>query len=92
MSNANDPRFKDLLRQLRAAGDANRLRILLIISGRRKVCVSEVAEELGMSVAVISHHMRSLAKGGLVVPERHGKRICYIPKDNDLTKLIRKKI
>jgi len=83
---------ESLARQLRAAGDATRLRILRTISARSsrsRICVSEVAAKLGLGIAIVSHHMRTLARGGLVSPERHGKRICYLLNDSKLIKLIR---
>jgi DNA-binding transcriptional ArsR family regulator len=79
-----------LAHQFRAAGDVTRLKILKAISGQKRICVSEVAERLGLGVAIVSHHMRTLARGGLVSPERQGKRICYVINESDITKLIQK--
>ena len=85
-----------LARRFRSASDPSRLRIIQAISDRRKICVSEVAREVGMSVAAVSHHLRALAEEGMVVPERNGKRVCYVPARDgfmpDLKKLIRKYI
>lgn len=84
--------INSLARELKAAGDATRLRILKMISarsGRERICVSEVAKKLGLGIAIVSHHMRTLARGGLVSPERHGKRVCYLLNDSKLIKLIK---
>lgn len=84
--------INSLARQFRAVGDVTRLRILKTISARssrNRVCVSEVADKLGLGIAIVSHHMRTLARGGLVSPERHGKRICYVLNDSKLIKLIK---
>lgn len=61
------------------ASDPNRLEILCKLLKSKKCCVSTVAEELGLSIAITSHHLQILAKNGYVVSEREGKRICYRP-------------
>ena len=73
--------LNELAKLMRTAGDESRLKILCIIFGKKKVCVSDIAEELNMSVAIISHHLQVMSKERLVVPVREGKRICYeLPK------------
>ena len=51
-----------------------------------------LAAALRLSVATASHHLQVMAKDGLVVPVRDGKRICYkLPKTalmNGLKKFI----
>lgn len=85
---------KTLADHLKTAGDPNRLAIIRILGGEDRICVSDIAKRLKMSVAAVSHHMRALARDKLVIPERHGKRICYVfTKDTfvrDLIKLINK--
>lgn len=60
-----------------ALGDANRLKIIKLLASDRDLCVSEVASEVGITVAGISQHMKILEKAGLVVPQRKGQKICY---------------
>ncbi len=66
-----------LARKLIVAGDQRRLKILCIIFDEKKVCVSAIAEQLGMSVATVSHHLQSLSKAGFLEPNREGKQVCY---------------
>lgn len=74
--------LNELAKLMRTAGDESRLKILCIIFDKKKVCVSDIAEELGLSVAIVSHHLQVMSKQGLVVPIREGKKICYeLPKD-----------
>ncbi len=74
-------RLNELAKLLRSAGDESRLRILCVIFAYKKVCVSDIAEELGLGIAIVSHHLRVMARDGLVVSVRDGKRICYtLPK------------
>ncbi len=84
--------LNELAKLMRTAGDESRLKILCIIFGKKKVCVSDIAKELDMSIAIVSHHLQVMSKEGLVVPIREGKRICYeLLKDkfvNDLKKFV----
>ena len=77
---------------MRTAGDESRLKILCVIFSEKKVCVSDIAKELDVSVAVVSHHLQVMSKEGLVTAFREGKRICYeLPKGKfvaDLKKFI----
>ncbi len=84
--------LNELAKLMRIAGDESRLKILCIIFKKKKVCVSDIAKELDMSIAIISHHLQVMSRKGLVVSLREGKRICYeLPKDpfvSDLKKFI----
>lgn len=54
-----------------ALSDENRLAILeLLADGER--CLCDVAESLGISNALASHHVKRLREAGLVVTERRG--------------------
>jgi len=61
-------------------GDENRLRILLCISGQRK-SVSAIAESLGLSQPLVSHHLKELKRSLLVTVEREGPFIYYSLSD-----------
>jgi ArsR family transcriptional regulator len=84
--------MENLAKKLQTAGDPCRLRILCYIISAKKACVSDIAGHLRLSVAIVSHHLQSLAKEGLLESERDGKRICYSFLDgefvSDLKKLI----
>lgn len=85
-------RLNELAKLMRMAGDESRLRILCVIFSKRKVCVSDIAKDLNMSVAIVSHHLQVMSKDKLVNSIREGKKICYeLPKDPfvmDLKKFI----
>lgn len=84
--------LNELAKLMRTAGDESRLKILCTIFSKNKVCVSNIAKELNMSVAIVSHHLQVMSQEGLVVSVREGKKICYeLPKDpfvKDLKKFI----
>ncbi len=85
-------RLNELAKLMRTAGDESRLKILCVIFNEQKICVSDIAKELNMSVAIISHHLQVMVKENLLISIREGKRICYkLPKGrfvNDLKKFI----
>jgi DNA-binding transcriptional ArsR family regulator len=60
-------------RTFRALGDANRRAILDAVRAARRP-VGEIADELGLSQQIVSHHLKVLRTAGLVADERVGTR------------------
>lgn len=85
-------RLNVLAKLMRTAGDESRLKILCTIFNNKKVCVSDIAQELDMSVAIVSHHLLVMSREGMLVPMREGKKVCYELKKgpfvSDLKKFI----
>lgn len=75
-----------LTQLFKVLSDPTRMRILLLISLQEK-CVNEVADELNMSEAAVSHHLRILRMNDLVRYRRDGKLIFY-ELDDDHVRLI----
>ena len=48
---------------------------------RKPLAVSDIAEKLGLSVSLVSHHLRLLKGARLVRAERQGKQIFYEADD-----------
>jgi len=62
--------------QLRAVADGERLRIVCILQdGARNV--TEIANELGVSVVNASHHLQVLRRAAVVATQRRGRKIYY---------------
>lgn len=61
---------------VKAMADGNRLRIILSLAAGKKP-VSRIAEELGISQPLISHHLKELKRALLVHVERSGPFIYY---------------
>jgi len=77
------------LRLLKCVGDETRFQILMTLkSGER--CVCEIFKELGKEQSLISHHLRSLKKCGIVKHRREGKKIMYRLADNSVLELLTK--
>lgn len=60
-----------------ALGDKTRFRLFELIGVKQQICVSQLAEELSLTPACISQHMKVLADAGLLERKRNGKRVCY---------------
>ena len=73
---AKDALFEGLSEVAKALGSGRRSEIVdLLAQGERSV--EEIAGELGQSIANTSHHLRALARAGLVTTRRDGTRIHY---------------
>ncbi len=68
-----------IVKSLRVLGDANRLRMLLLLV-REELSVAELQEILGMGQSTISTHLSQLKHAGLVEDRRAGKNIWYRSK------------
>jgi len=55
----------------RSLSDENRLRILLCVSTEKK-SVNRIADEMGLSQALVSNHLKELKRSLLVTVERNG--------------------
>jgi DNA-binding transcriptional ArsR family regulator len=74
----------DLFRLL---GDASRLRIVVACL-RAPLAVSEIAKRLGLSVSLVSHHLRLLKGARLVRAERRGKQVFYGADDEHVRRMV----
>lgn len=63
--------MKNLDRILKALADRKRMRILMLISGR-KLCVCEIAHILDATQPAISKHLKKLRSAGLIDCEQDG--------------------
>jgi len=73
---AKDALYEAFAEVAKAMASGRRAEIVdLLAQGERSV--EEIAAEIGQSVANTSHHLRALARGGLVGTRRDGTRIYY---------------
>ncbi len=78
-------KLKALANRLQVASEPTRLQILCLIFNKENPCVSEIAKELQLSIAVVSHHLQALYGAKLLEPSRAGKKICYNLIKNNFT-------
>lgn len=77
-----------LAETFRLLGDPSRLKILLsCLSG--PISVGEIAEKLGLSLSLVSHHLRLLRGARLVKGERRAKQIFYEIADQHVSQVLR---
>lgn len=77
-----------ILKSLRAVGDVNRLRILLLLD-REELAVAELQEILGLGQSRISTHLAQLKQADLVEDRKQGKNSLYQLKDRHLVDVVR---
>src|SRR5512135_2737020 len=68
--------FAELRRFLNALGDPTRQQIVMVLSHER-LNVSELTERFPLSRPAMSHHLKVLSHGGLLVRERQGRERVY---------------
>ena len=69
-------------------GEPNRLRIVLACL-KAPVSVGVLADELGLSPSLVSHHLRLLRAARLLAGRREGKRVFYAPADEHVRSVVR---
>lgn len=72
-------------------GDGTRLKILWLLC-HSKECVSDIAAALGVSKAVVSHHLQLLRRSNLVTGTRSGQEIHYSLNSTDEANFIHETI
>jgi ArsR family transcriptional regulator len=72
--------LESMVKCLRALGDENRLRILMLLR-QRDLCVLEIIGALDLSQPLASSHLAVLREAGLVTARREGRRIRYSLSD-----------
>lgn len=65
--------------RLKALADPVRLRLIgrLLSEPTRELCTCELAPLVGLGEPTVSHHLKRLAKAGLVAKERRGVNVYY---------------
>jgi ArsR family transcriptional regulator, arsenate/arsenite/antimonite-responsive transcriptional repressor len=66
----------DILVALQAVAEPNRARIVALL-GHGEHCVCDAGEMLGLSPALVSHHLRTLRSSGLLRERRSGRWVYY---------------
>jgi len=76
-----------LAETFRLLGDPTRLRILFYCLGGAK-SVGDIAESLGLSQTLVSHHLRLLRAARLVKGERQSKHVFYQLADSHVSVML----
>lgn len=76
-NNIEKTNITEVAKLLKAMADENRAKIVYALSQDKELCVCDIANILGVSVANASHHLRTLHKRGLVSFRKEGKLAFY---------------
>ena len=70
------PLAPDVLAALQAVAEPTRARIVALLS-HGEHCVCDVGDMLGLSPALVSHHLRALRASGILRERRSGRWVFY---------------
>jgi ArsR family transcriptional regulator, zinc-responsive transcriptional repressor len=73
----------------KSLSDVNRLRILLCVSSEKKP-VNRIVQEMNLSQALVSHHLKELKRSLLVKVERNGPFVYYEIADARILEILEK--
>lgn len=65
-----------MLEALRVIAEPSRARVIALL-GHGEHCVCDVGDALGLSSALVSHHLRVLRSSGLIRERRRGRWVYY---------------
>lgn len=77
----------DLADLFKVLGDSTRIRILRVLYNG-ELCVTDIAEQLGMTASAVSHQLRVLKQSRLVKFRRDGKTIFYDLDDDHVFSIL----
>ena len=83
-----DWKVECLSRLFSALGDPSRLKILRALFFLGEPSVSDLADQVGMSLSALSHQLRMLRDRNLVTARRNGRQVYYSVSDDHVRTLI----
>jgi len=79
--------MSDLAELFKVFGDFTRIKILFALL-KEPVCVTDLAEKLGLTQSAVSHQLRLLKQSRLVKSRREGKLVFYYLADDHVGTII----
>ncbi len=74
---------------LKVAAHPQRLAILDLLGGKKRMCVSDLTEVLGIEQAILSQHLTLMRDKGLLGVEKEGKYSFYYLEQPGFLKIIK---
>ncbi|MBK7553258.1 MAG: helix-turn-helix transcriptional regulator [Flavobacteriales bacterium] len=74
---------------LKVAAHPQRLAILDLLGGKKRMCVSDLVEVLGIEQAILSQHLTLMRDKGLLGVEKEGKYSFYYLEQPGFLKIIK---
>jgi ArsR family transcriptional regulator len=84
----DDDQTAELAEIFRLMGDPSRLKVLFLCLTKSH-SVGDIAEATGLSLSLVSHHLRLLRAARIVKAERQGKYIFYSAADDHIRDVLR---
>ena len=60
-----------------ALSEPIRIQIIELLQSTKELCVSDIAQSLGINQSKLSFHLKTLNQSGLVIARRQGRRMYY---------------
>lgn len=79
--------FQTVADAFKMLGDSSRIRIFWLLCHCEE-CVTNISALMEMSSPAVSHHLRQLKSGGLIVSRRDGKEVYYKASDTEESRLL----
>ena len=87
--------MKEILNILKALGEENRFRIVMMLR-ERSLCVCEFCEVLDISLSTVSSHLKQLSHAGILKSRKVGRWVVYAlteePSIRELIERVRKEV
>lgn len=89
MKKAKGLRSDSAVRIFSALGDSTRFKLFNILASKEKICVSEIASEVGISTAGASQQLKVLEGAGVIKRQRMGQKVCYtLSESKEIQKIV----
>jgi ArsR family transcriptional regulator, lead/cadmium/zinc/bismuth-responsive transcriptional repressor len=84
----NNQDFERMTKMFKVLADETRMKIAYALCQEEELCVCDVANIIGSSMATASHHLRTLKKLGLANCRKEGKLAFYSLEDEHVRQFI----
>lgn len=74
---------------LKALSDPTRLKIILLLTSSKKLCVNAIANKVGMTQPAISQQLKILKNAGIIEPQKVGLYVHYSINDEKIEEYIK---
>ena len=81
--------FQDMAQVFKVLADHTRLKVAYALCDEDELCVCDVANIIGSTMATASHHLRLLRNMGIAQYRKEGKLVFYSLEDEQLKQMIR---
>lgn len=81
--------FQDMSQIFKVLADHTRLKVAYALCDEDELCVCDVANIIGSTMATASHHLRLLRNMGIANYRKEGKLVFYSLEDEQLKQMIR---